>query len=93
MHPANWLITIGRFVSTLTFEPHDFQPWFFCMYMGHEPSSARIVKKLCYYRRTARRTISVKILSSVETSCTANPQQIKVMELEGYSQSTCSKQP
>ena len=30
---------------------------------------------------------------TVETSCTANAQQIAVMELEGYSWSTCSKQP
>ena len=27
----------------------------------------------------------VNCCSTVETSCTANPQQIKVMELEGYS--------
>jgi len=37
--------------------------------------------------------MSVKILSIVETSCTTNPQQIVVMELEGYRRSTCSKQP
>jgi len=44
--------------------------------------------------RTAQRALSVKILSiTVETSCTTNPQQIKVMELEGYSWPTCSKQP
>ena len=44
--------------------------------------------------RTAHRALSVKILSiTVETSCTTNPQQIKVMELEGYSWPTCSKQP
>jgi len=36
------------------------------------------------------RAVSVKILPTVETSCTTNPQQ---MELEGYSWSTCSKQP
>jgi len=42
-------------------------------------------KKLCYRRRTARRATSFKILSTVVTSCTANPQQIAVMELEGYS--------
>jgi len=35
----------------------------------------------------------IKILSTVETSCTTNPQQIAAMELEGYSWSTCSKQP
>ena len=35
----------------------------------------------------------VKILSTVETRCTTNPQQIEVMELEGYSWSICSKQP
>jgi len=42
-------------------------------------------KKLCYRKRTARRFMSVKILSTVETSCITNPQQIAVMELEGYS--------
>jgi len=42
-------------------------------------------KKLCYRRRTARRAMSVKILSTVEISYAANPQQIEVMELEGYS--------
>jgi len=53
---------------------------------------AKLNKKLCYRRRTARRAMSVKILSTVETSSTANPQQIAVMELEGYSRPTCSKQ-
>jgi len=38
-------------------------------------------KKLCYRRRTARRAMSLKILSTVETSCTTNPQQIAG---EGY---------
>jgi len=33
----------------------------------------------------ARRALSVKMLSTVETSCTANPQIITLMELEGYS--------
>ena len=37
--------------------------------------------------------MSVKILSTVETSCTTNPQQIEVLESEGYSWLTCSKQP
>ena len=37
--------------------------------------------------------MSVKILSNVETSCTTNAQKIEAMELEGYSWSTCSKQP
>jgi len=32
-----------------------------------------------------RRAESVNNLSTVETSCTTNPQQIAVMELEGYS--------
>ena len=36
--------------------------------------------------------MSVRILSTVETIPT-NPQQIAVMELEGYSWPTCSKQP
>jgi len=30
----------------------------------------RLIKSLCYRRRTARRAMSVKILSTVETSCT-----------------------
>jgi len=42
-------------------------------------------KKLCYRRWTAQHATSVKILSTLETSCTTNPQQIAVMELEGYS--------
>ena len=41
-------------------------------------------KKLCYRRRAARRTMSVRIVSTVETNCTTNPQQIAVMELESY---------
>ena len=49
--------------------------------------------KLCYRRRTVRRAISVNILSTVETIGTTNPQQIAVIELEGYSWPTCSKQP
>jgi len=32
-----------------------------------------------------RDALSVKILSTAETSCTTNPQKIEVMELEGYS--------
>jgi len=39
-----------------------------------------------------RCAMSVKILSTVETSCVTKPQQIAVVELEGYSWSTCSKQ-
>ena len=39
-----------------------------------------------------RDALSVKILSTAETKCTTNP-QIKVIELEGYRWSTCSKQP
>jgi len=50
-------------------------------------------KKLCYRRRTARCAMSVKILSSVETSCTTDKYTTSRMELEGYSWSTCSKQP
>ena len=53
---------------------------------------AKLNKKLCYRRRTARRAMSVIVLPTVETSSTANPQQIAVMELEGYSRPTCSKQ-
>jgi len=55
-------------------------------------SKTAINKKLCYRRQTVRRAMSVKILSTVETSCTTNAQQIKIMELEGYSWPTCSKQ-
>jgi len=40
----------------------------------------------------ATRGMSVKILSTVETSSTTNPQRIEVMELEGYRRLTCSKQ-
>jgi len=40
-----------------------------------------------------RDALSVNILSTVETSCTTNAQRLAVMELEGYSWSTCSKQP
>jgi len=40
-----------------------------------------------------RDALSVKILSTVETICTKNLQQIAVMQLEGYSRPTCSKQP
>jgi len=38
-------------------------------------------KKLCYLRRTARDAMSDKILSTVETSCTINPQLIAVTEI------------
>ena len=31
--------------------------------------------------------------TTVEISCIANPKQIKLMEIEGYSQPMCSKQP
>ena len=38
--------------------------------------------------------VGVQFLNrSVERRCTANPQQIKVVELEGYSWPMCSKQP
>jgi len=50
-------------------------------------------KKLCYCRLTALCAMSVKIWSTVETSCTTNPQQIAVMELKGYSWPICSEQP
>ena len=42
--------------------------------------TAALDKKLCYRRWTARRAMPVKILSTVETSCTTNPQQIEVTE-------------
>jgi len=35
--------------------------------------------------------MSVKILSTVETSCTTQPEQIELVELAGYSWRTCSK--
>ena len=41
----------------------------------------------------ATRYVSQNIVNTVETSCITNPQQIAVMELEGYSWSTCRKQP
>ena len=48
--------------------------------------------KLCYRRWTARRDVSVKILhNSVGITCTTSPEQIKVMELEGYSRPTYNK--
>ena len=48
--------------------------------------------KLCYRRRTARPGVSVKILhNSVGITCTTSPEQIKVMELEGYSRPTYNK--
>jgi len=48
--------------------------------------------KLCYRRQTARRGVSVKILhNSVGITCTTSPEQIKVMELEGYSRPTYNK--
>jgi len=50
-------------------------------------------KKLCCRRRTARRAMSVEILSTVETSCTTNAEQIAIMKLKGYSSPTCGKQP
>jgi len=40
-----------------------------------------------------RDALSFKILSTVDTSCTTNPQEVAVIELEGYSWSTCNKQP
>jgi len=40
-----------------------------------------------------RRAMSVQILSTVEKIGTTNPQQVAVMELEGYSCWTCRKQP
>ena len=51
-------------------------------------NSIKLNKKLCYRKRNARRTMSVIILSPVETICTTNSQQIEV--LEGYSRPTCS---
>jgi len=53
-------------------------------------------KKFCYrLPQTDRATlyVSQNIVNTVETSCITNPQQIEVMELEGYSWPICSKQP
>ena len=53
-------------------------------------------KKLGYHRHSSQRAVSqtrVNCCATAETSCTANPQQIAVMELKGYSWPTCSKQP
>jgi len=80
-------------------QKHFFAPFprcyrFLQCYIGPRKNlSLAVHKKLCYRRRTARRAMSVKILSTVEKSCTTNPQQIKAMELESYSWGTCSKQP
>jgi len=49
--------------------------------------------KLCYRRRTARRDTSVNVLTTVETSCAKNPEQIELVELECYRSPTCRKQP
>ena len=60
----------------------------------HLPTQCRDVTKrlLSYRRRTARRVMSVEILSTVETSCTTNQQQIEVglMELDGSVSTTSS---
>jgi len=53
-----------------------FEPRPFCIWVQH----------------TNHSTMSVKMLSTVETSCTTNHQQIIVMKLEDYSWLTCSKQ-
>ena len=45
----------------------------------------RMYNKLRYRRGTARRAMSIEILSTVETRCTTNQQQVEVMGLEGYS--------
>jgi len=51
--------------------------------------TCNVNKKLCYRRKTARRDVSVKMLpmlhNSVETTCVTSPEQIEVMEIEGYS--------
>ena len=49
-------------------------------------------KKLGCRRRTSRRAVLVKILSTVQTRCTTNAQPVAVVELEGCSWSTGSKQ-
>jgi len=46
-------------------------------------SEIEINEQLCYRRRTARRAMSVKIVSL--SGPTTNSQQIEVMELDGYS--------
>jgi len=55
--------------------------------------SLQVSLNLLATRSSAATDISVKILSTVETSPTTNPWKIEVMELKGYSWLTCSKQP
>jgi len=56
---------------------------------GHRTVSQTLFRMLCGQCRY----LYVNCCTTVETSYTANPQQIKVTELEGYSWPTCSKQP
>jgi len=49
-------------------------------------------KKLCYSRQTTHTICQSKLLHNcVGTSFTRNPEQIEVMELQGYSQLMCNK--
>jgi len=49
-------------------------------------------KKLSYCRGTARCVVSVEILAiTAETTCTTSHEQIKVMNLDGYSRAMCNK--
>jgi len=56
---------------------------------GHRTVSQTLFRMLCGQCRY----LYVNCCTTVETSYTANPLQIKVTELEGYSWTTCSKQP
>jgi len=81
-----------------TFYVYDLPPYaqtlsICCGFVGQQVLQQIHNKNLCYRRGTARRAVSVNILSTVERSCTTNPQQIAVLVLEGYSWPTCSKQP
>ena len=42
-------------------------------------------KKLCYRRQAARREVTILPHNSVGTTYTTNPENIEVLELEGYS--------
>ena len=63
--------------------------------MNYEPWESNIQQEALLLWQTMRHIMSVKILWTVETSCTTNPQQIEVglMELESYRWPTTSKQP
>jgi len=77
---------VWRFVSI------DITDWYVWVWLYREWNKEK--QGVGYRRWTARRAVSVKILSTVENMFNvAYPHQIEVMELEGYCWPTCSKQP